>query len=105
VKPREEPFDLSAPTRPTEGTAILCGRRPPLVPRQSRCALRHQTLVERVAAVTVIAIQARREASEEAGVEGRGDECGSYGEALAEGGDRKTMAVADRHDLAPLHCK
>ena len=62
-----------------------------------------EVLVETIAVVGFIADQSRRELVEEARGEGGVDE-GDFMRRSAGhvDGDRKTMAVANRHDFAPL---
>src|SRR6478672_7030953 len=57
--------------------------------------------IERIAVVAFVADQPRRERADEAGLEGSGDEVRlSWRSAGHVHGERKTMAVADCHDLA-----
>lgn len=76
VQPRKEAFDLPAPTRTPQASAVLRDVAPPTPMRRDHLDAvgRHQELVERVAVVTAIADQPRREVREEPGVEGGGDE-------------------------------
>lgn len=84
VKPGEEPFYLPAATRASERAAILglgttaAVRRDHLDPVGGL-----QRGVEQVAVVAAIADQSCGEVGEKPGVEGGGERCGSYGEALA----------------------
>jgi hypothetical protein len=62
-----------------------------------------QRRVERVAVVAAVPDQARREVGEEARFESGDDEPDFMRRSAGQvDGDRKTMAVADRHDFAAL---
>ena len=106
VEPGEEAFDFPPAAKPAKRAAILR--------RRSRAthAMRRdefdavafaQELVERIAIVGAVANQLRRERGREALGEGGFDEGGFIRRSAGQvDGDRKTMAVADRHDFAAL---
>jgi len=104
MQPGEETFDLPAPLRAPQGPPIL--RASAVLPMGGDhldAVPRAEHPVERVAVVPAIPDQPRRELSEEAGVEGGGDEMAFIRRSAGHvHGERKTMAVADRHDLAPF---
>src|SRR4249920_1180842 len=104
VEPGEETFDfppaLDSAKRPTvlrlATPSAVCGDHLDAVASPER-------RVERVAVVAAVADQSRRELGEEARVEGGGDEVGLIRRSAGHvHGERKTMAVADRHDFAPF---
>src|SRR5713226_5638385 len=105
VKPGEEPLDLPASTATTERPAILGAPTAMSIVRRNQLdvVLGGQMLIEAVAVVPPIADQSRGELVEEArgerGVDERDFMRRSAGHVH---GDRKTMAVADRHDFAAL---
>ena len=106
VEPGEEPFDLPAPSATAEGPPILGRRAAPAVTMRGDhldvVAFPEQR-VERITVVSAVADQSRGEVGEEASVEGRGDEVRLIRRSAGHvHGERKTMAVADRHDLAPF---
>ena len=104
MEPGEEPFNLPSAPKAAQRAAILRG-----MPRATdsmggdqldAVALREQR-IERIAIVGPIPNQARRERRGEALGEGGFDEGGFIRRSAGQvDGDRKTMAVADRHDFA-----
>jgi hypothetical protein len=101
VEPGEEAFDLPSPLGPAERPAVLGARAAAPMGRDHLDAVLGQELrVERVAVVAAIADEARREVGEKPRVEGGGDEVAFIWRSAGHvHGDRKTMTVADRHDL------
>jgi hypothetical protein len=103
VEPREEPFDFPASLAAPKRTAILRGDLAiAAVPRdQFDPEGVEQMPVEGIAIVPTITDQPFRERREEAVVERGVDEADFRGRSAGHvDGERKTMAVADRHDLA-----
>jgi hypothetical protein len=105
MKPGEEPFDLPATTHATKRTTILGEMT---TTRPLRCdeldAVRPQDMrVERITVVRLIANQSFGEIGKEARVESRFNEPALIRRSAGHvDGDRKTMAVADRHDFAAV---
>src|SRR5918994_4594529 len=104
VEPGEEPFDLPAPFRASERPAILGAAAVLAMGGDHFDAVGGpQLLVEPVTVVAAIADQSTGELREEAGVKGRRDKVGFIRRSAGHvHGERKTMAVADRHDFAPF---
>ena len=105
VVPGEEAFDLPAAPRAAQRAAVL-GALPTVRPMPGDhldTVGRAEVRVEAIAVVAPIADQSRRELVEEARREGGVHE-GDFMRRSAGhvDGDRKTMAVANRHDLLPL---
>lgn len=106
VEPGEEAFDFPATAEATQHATILRRRLPAirLVRRDEFDAVpRPQELIERVAVVRAVTDQLRGERGREA-LRERGFDKGGFIWRSADhvDGDRKTMAVADRHDFAAL---
>ena len=105
MEPGKEAFDLPAPTFPSQGPPIL---RDGAAVREMRrdqfdavCA--GEVLIEAIAVVRPVADQPRREVGEESRVERGVDELGFMRRSAGHvDGERKTMAVANRHDFAPF---
>ena len=105
VEPGEETFDLPAAAGAPQRASILGGRpTAAAMPGDHLDAvLIAKDSIQGVAVVAAIANQPRREVREEARVEGGRDEVGFMRRSAGHvHGERKTMAVADRHDLAPF---
>src|SRR5690349_8503328 len=103
MQPGKEALDLPTSPGATQAATILRDV-PTATPmrRDHLDAVRlHQRLIERVTVVAAIANQSRWEIREEAALERGGDEVGLIRRSAGHvHGDRKTVAVADRHDLA-----
>src|SRR5947207_12992697 len=106
VKPGKEPLDFPAAAEAAKDAAVLRRRAPAtdFVRRDEVDAIAlAQDLVEGIAVVGAIADQARGERGREALSERRFDEGDFIWRSAGQvDGDRKTMAVADRHDFAAL---
>ena len=105
VEPRKEAFDLPSPTVAAKRSPILRLDAPvrSIGRNQLDAEAIAQMAIERVAVVPAITDQPGRERAEEAVRERGVDEGGFSGRSAGHvHGERKTMAVADRHDLAPL---
>jgi hypothetical protein len=105
MKPGEEPLDFPAAPAAPKWPAILCAGQAigAMGCDQLNAIGRGQVLIKPVAVVPFVADQSRRELSEEARGERRVDE-GDFMRRSAGhvDGERKTMAVANRHDFAAL---
>jgi hypothetical protein len=104
MEPGEEPFDLPSAFKAAQRATILSARTRATHAmgrdQFDAVALRKQG-IEGIAIVGPIANHARRERRGEALGEGRFDEGGFIRRSAGQvDGDRKTMAVADRHDFA-----
>ena len=105
VEPGEQPLDLPSATVASEWAPILsmCPAIRSIGRDELNPEVVAQVAIEWVTVVPAIADQAGRERAEEAlrkrGIDERGFSGRSAGHVH---GERKTMAVADRHDLAPL---
>ena len=104
VQPGEQPLDLPAPTRPAQAAPVL-RRRPATVVAVRRDQLhpvpRPQPTCQPVAVVGFIADQPLRRLPQEPLLEGGFDEADLMRSSAGQvHGERKTMAVCDRHDLA-----
>jgi hypothetical protein len=105
MEPGKQTLDLPPATVTSERAAILRARAAvrSIGRNQLNPEVIAQMAIERVAVVTAIGDQARRKRAEEAlrkrGIDERGFAGRSAGHVH---GERKTMAVADRHDLAPF---
>jgi len=105
-KPGEEPLDLPAPPVATKHSTVLglgalaigTMRRDQLDP-----SFLAKALVERIAVVSSVANKTSGCEAEKAGVDRRFEELRLMRRSTRNpGGDRKTMAVCDRHDLCAL---
>lgn len=104
LQPREEAFDLPAPTVPAQLAAVLCEVT---AGGAMRCdelnAPLRQARVERVIVIAAVADQAARQAPEKSTLQGVVDERSFGGVCTCDSnGERKTSAVCDRHNLRPL---
>jgi hypothetical protein len=106
MEPREEPFDLPSATKATQHAAILRARPRSIDPMgrdQFNAVALSEQGIEGIVVVGPITNQARRERRGETFGEGGFDEGGLIRRSAGQvDGDRKTMAVADRHDFAAL---
>ena len=105
VEPSEEALDFPAPTFPAQRPAILGFRATNGVMGRDQfdVVFGREVVVEPVAVVRPVADQPRREIFEEARGEGGVDEGDFMWRSAGHvDGDRKTMAVANRHDFAAL---
>jgi len=105
MKPGEEAFDLPAPAIATQRSAILGASAPvwPMRSNQFDVVLGGEMVIEPIAIVRFVADQSVGECLEETRRKGGVDE-GDFMRRSAGhvDGERKTMAVANRHDFAPL---
>ena len=105
VEPGKESFDLPAAPRAAKGSAVLgagATMRAMLRDHLDPVGLA-QVPIESVAVVPAVANQPRGERVEERGGEGGVDERDFMRRSTGHvDGERKTMAVADRHDFAAL---
>ena len=105
MEPGEEPLDFPPPTRAAQRAAVLGTRAP--VRRVAGDQLDPvggaQVRIEAIAVVPAVADQSRRARVEEAGREGGVDKGDFMWRSAGHvDGERKTMAVANRHDFAAL---
>ena len=105
MEPGEETFDLPPAARAAKWSAVLGAAatiRPMLRDQLDAVGLA-QVGIQAVAVVTAVADQPRRERIEEGGGEGGVDERDFMRRSTGHvDGERKTMAVANRHDFAAL---
>jgi len=103
MEPSEQPFDLPASPVAAQPTAILgCGPRARRVVRrdQFQAVAFAQPLIQGIAVVSAVADQSLREVGEETLFEGGFDEFRFMRRSAGDAdGERKTMAVCDRHDF------
>ena len=105
VKPGKEAFDLPAPPRAASGPAVLRARfAVRVMPRDHLNSVgRPQVRIEPITVIPPIADQSRGERVEERGRERGVNERDFMRRSAGHvDGDRKTMAVANRHDFAAL---
>src|ERR1700730_1606565 len=106
MQPREQAFDFPSTTVTPQHTAILgqsSGAHGGVWCNHLDAVVLHQPLVEAVAVVGAIADQPFGEVGEESLFEGGFDEFSFMRRSAGHvHGERKTMAVADRHDFAAL---
>ena len=105
MEPGKQAFDRPAPSAASQRTTIL-GLGPSVGPMrgdQFDAVRRGEVRVERIAVVPAVADQSRGERVEERRGEGGVDEADFMRRSTGHvDGERKTMAVADRHDFAAL---
>jgi len=105
VKPGKEPLDFPTPSLAPERPAVLRARAAVrgMGSNQLDVVFGGEMVVEAVAVVRFVADQPRRELFEESRGEGGVDEPDFMRRSAGHvDGDRKTMAVANRHDFAAL---
>src|SRR5918993_199641 len=106
VEPGKEAFDLPATPTASKWPAILGGGAAAVAFMRGDhldAVTLAQHRIERIAVVPAVPDQSDGEVAKEAGVEGGGDEVRFIRRSAGHvHGERKTMAVADRHDLAPF---
>ena len=106
MQPREQAFDFPSTTITPQHAAILgqsFGAHGSVWCNHLDAVVLHQSLIEAVAVVGTVADQPFREVGEESLLEGGFDEFSFMRRSAGHvHGERKTMAVADRHDFAAL---
>ena len=106
VEPREQSFDFPAPSVSSQRPAVLgCGSlaAPSVRTDHLDPTFAPQPIVERIAVVGSIADEAFGIVGKETSVECVFDESDLMGRSTRDpGGDRKTRAVCNCHDLGPL---
>src|ERR1700681_114928 len=106
MQPREQAFDFPATAVAAQNATILgqgSGARGTVWCDHFDAVVHHQALVQAVPVISAVADQPFREIREESVVESGLDEFGFMRRSAGHvDGERKTMAVADRHDFAAL---
>ena len=105
MKPSEQAFDLPTTTPASKRSTILCARAAirPMGSNQLNVVVGGEMVVQPVAVVGFVADQSGGELFEEPGREGGVDERDFMRRSAGHvDGERKTMAVANRHDFAAL---
>jgi hypothetical protein len=106
MQPRKQAFDFPATTIASQRAAILgqsSGANESVWSDHLDAVVVHQALIEAVAIVGAVADQPFGEVGEESVFEGGFDEFSFMRRSAGHvHGERKTMAVADRHDFAAL---
>jgi hypothetical protein len=106
MQPRKQAFDFPSTAITPQDTAILgrsSGAHGPVWRDHLDAVVLHQPFIEAVAVVGAVADQPFGEVGEESSFEGSFDEFGFMRRSAGQvHGERKTMAVADRHDFAAL---
>lgn len=106
VQPSEQPLDVPAAPVTAQHTAILgCGPAAPQVVGRNQfdAVLLAQTLIQRIAVVSLVPDQSRRCGPAEPGADGLLDQSAFMWRSTANPeGERKTMAVRNCHDLGPF---
>lgn len=102
VQPSKETFDLPASLgAPQRATILRAATAPPVRGNHLDAEVVQELLVQNVGVVPAVADQTRGEVFDEAGLKRGGDEVRLIRRSTGHvHGERKTMAVADRHDLA-----
>jgi hypothetical protein len=106
MQPRKQAFDFPSTAITPQHAAILglsSGAHGPVWRDHLDAVVLHQPLIEAVAVVGPVADQSFGEVGEESLFEGGFDEFGFMRRSAGHvHGERKTLAVADRHDFAAL---